>query len=216
MIGSISIYNNLNYFKQEYNLFSDEELISKIKEGDYHAERCLYKRYTFIIRKITSSFFIIDGSSDDLIQEAMIGLIKAVKSFDADNGSSFKCYAVTCIRRQIITAIRKTKAYERISKLTTFYDCLSGSEGDIYHEDYSDLNKMNPENVLICREEENQYYLRAAELLSNFENTVLIEYEKGKSYEEISRALNKSIKSIENALHRARKKIHRNKEKIIK
>lgn len=215
MIGSISMYSNLNYFKQEYNLFSDEELISKIKQGDYHAERCLYKRYTFIIGKITNSFFIIDGSSDDLIQEAMIGLIKAVKSFDADNGSSFKCYAITCIRRQIITAIRKTKAYERISRITSFYDCFSESEGAIYYEDYADLNKMNPENVLICREEENQYYLRAAELLSDFENTVLNEYEKGKSYEEISRDLNKSIKSIDNALQRARKKIHCNKGKIM-
>ncbi|HBD64496.1 MAG TPA: RNA polymerase sporulation sigma factor SigH [Clostridiales bacterium] len=215
MIGSISMYSNLNYFKQEYNLFSDEELISKIKQGDYHAERCLYKRYTFIIGKITSTFFIIGGSSDDLMQEAMIGLIKAVKSFDAENGSSFKGYAVTCIRRQIITAIRKTKAYERISKLTSFYDCFSEDEESIYCED-SDLNRMNPENVLICREEENQYYLRAAELLSDFENTVLSEYEKGKTYEEISRALNKSIKSIDNALHRARKKIHRNKEKIMK
>lgn len=205
MITSINIYNNLNYYKQEYDTFSDEELISKIKDGNENAERCLYKRYSFIIKRIASSFFIIGGSIDDLFQEAMIGLIKAVNRYDEGYGNSFRTYAEVCIRRQIITAIRKTKPYEILNRSTSYF-----SNDDIecaLLEEYSDLDKLNPENVLICEEEKNQYYNEASKFLSKFERAVLTEYGKGKSYEEISLALHKNVKSIDNALQRVKKKI---------
>lgn len=205
MITSINIYNNLNYYKQEYDTFSDEELISKIKDGNENAERCLYKRYSFIIKRIASSFFIIGGSIDDLFQEAMIGLIKAVNRYDEGYGNSFRTYAEVCIRRQIITAIRKTKPYEILNRNTSYF-----SNDDIecaLLEEYSDLDKLNPENVLICEEEKNQYYNEASKFLSKFERAVLTEYGKGKSYEEISLALHKNVKSIDNALQRVKKKI---------
>lgn len=215
MIGSISIYNNLNYYKQEYDTFSDEELIEKIKDGNEHAERCLYKRYTFIIKRIASSFFIIGGSIDDLFQEAMIGLINAINGFDDNFGNSFRSYAEVCIRRQIITAIRKTKPYEILNISTSFYDSNNESKEITLLDEYADLDSLNPENVFICKEEKNQYYNKATEFLSSFEKAVLTEYGKGKSYEEISLELNKSIKSIDNALQRVKKKICCNKEKLI-
>lgn len=222
MKSAISSYNNLNYYyKQEYDIFSDEELIREIREvkdGNDHAERCLYKRYIFIIKRIASSFFIIGGSIEDLIQEAMIGLINAVNGFDENYGSSFRCYAEVCIRRQIITAIRKTKPYEILSRNTTFYDFsneFNEIEDATLLDEYSDLDSMNPENVFICKEEKNYYYNKASEFLSAFEKAVLIEYGKGKTYEEISFVLNKNIKSIDNAMQRIKKKISFNKEKLM-
>ncbi len=215
MISSISIYNNLNYYKQEYDKFSDEELICLIKECNEQAERCLFKRYSFIVKRIASSFFIIGGSIDDLFQEAMIGLINAMNSYDGGNGSSFRTYAEICIRRQIISAIRKTKSYEMIIRNTSFYDFSNEVEEIILADEYTDLNS-NPENVLIHEEEKNQYSSITSEILSNFEKMVLAEYGKGKSYEEISAALNRNVKSIDNALHRAKKKIICNRKKLLK
>lgn len=215
MIGSISIYNSLNFYKQEYDTFSDEELIEKIKDGNENAERCLYKRYTFIIKRIASSFFIIGGSIDDLFQEAMIGLIKAINGFNGNLGSSFRSYAEVCIRRQIITAIRKTKPYEILNISTSFYDSTNESKEVTLLDEYADLDSLNPESVFICKEEKRQYYDKTSEFLSNFERAVLTEYGKGKSYEEISLKLNKSVKSVDNALQRVKKKIFCNKEKLM-
>lgn len=216
MISSISIYSSLNFYEQEYDSFTDEELIKKIREeGDDNAERCLYKRYIFIIKRISSSFFLIGGSIDDLFQEAMIGLIKAVKNFDEEYETSFRTYSEVCIRRQIISAIRKTKPYEVLNMGTYLYDLTNESQDLAVLDEYSDLDSLNPENLFICKEEKTQYYIKATELLSNYERAVLTEYGKGKTYEEISRELNKSIKSVDNALQRVKKKIGNNKDKLM-
>ena len=110
MNGSLVLFNGLNYYREQYDDFSDEELITRIKNGDENAERCLCKRYTFVVKRITSSFFIIGGNIDDLFQESMIGLIKAVNSYNGKYGNRFRSYAEICIRRQIISAIRKSKS----------------------------------------------------------------------------------------------------------
>lgn len=215
MISSISILCNLNYYEEEYDSLTDEELIFELKNGNHNAERCLYKRYTFIIKRIASSFFIMGGSIDDLIQEAMIGMIKAVNGFDINNGNSFKSYAIVCIRRQIISAIRKSKPYETLNKTISLSDFINEDSDGSLLEEYADLESLNPENMLINREEKNKYFTLTNEILSEFEKAVLSEYGKGKSYEEISKTLNKSIKSIDNALQRVKKKICCNKEKLM-
>lgn len=214
MISSISIFSNLDYQKG-YDTLSDEELIREIKNGNDHAERCLYKRYTHIIKRITSSFFLVGGGIDDLFQEAMIGLMKAIDGFNEGLGNNFRGFAEICIRRQVITAIRKTKSYEVLSNIKSIND-YSNSDYEINIIGYySDLESLNPENVIICKEEIKQYYNVMTEELSDLEKSVLTEYGKGKSYEEISTSLNKSIKSIDNALQRAKKKISNNREKIL-
>ena len=207
MITSINIYYNYNYYKQEYDDFSDEELIRKIKDGNENAERCLYKRYSYIIKRIASSFFIIGGSIDDLFQEAMIGLIKAVNHYDEDYENTFRTYAEVCIRRQIITAIRKTKPYEILNRNMSYCDFSNDNVECVLSEKYVDSYRLNPENVLISKEEKSQYYNETSKFLSKFEKAVLAEYGKGKSYEEISLVLHKNIKSIDNALQRVKKKI---------
>lgn len=214
MISSISIYNNLNFYNEEYDRYTDEELIQLIKDGNEQAERCLFKRYSFIVKRISSSFFIIGGSLDDLFQEAMIGLIKAMNGYDENFGSKFRTYAEVCIRRQIISAIRKTKSYEMLNRHMSFYDFVNESEEITLLDEFADFT-TNPENLIICKEEKSQYHHKTTELLSSFEKDVLMEYGKGKSYEEISIKLNKNIKSIDNAMQRVKKKICSNKEMII-
>ncbi|WP_313163679.1 sigma-70 family RNA polymerase sigma factor [Sedimentibacter sp.] len=214
MISSISIFSNLDY-KKRYDTLSDEELIREIKDGNDHAERCLYKRYTYIIKRITSSFFLVGGGVDDLFQEAMIGLMKAIEGYNEELGNSFRGFAEVCIRRQVITAIRKTKSYEVLSNIQSVCDYSNIDYEINIGGCYSDLERLNPENVIICKEEIKQYYSVVSEELSEFEKIVLTEYGKGKSYVEISAALNKSIKSVDNALQRAKKKISSNKEKIL-
>ncbi len=214
MISSISIFSNLDY-KKRYDTLSDEELIREIKDGNDHAERCLYKRYTYIIKRITSSFFLVGGGVDDLFQEAMIGLMKAIEGYNEELGNGFRGFAEVCIRRQVITAIRKTKSYEVLSNIQSVCDYSNIDYEINIGGCYSDLERLNPENVIICMEEIKQYYSVMSEELSEFEKIVLTEYGKGKSYVEISAALNKSIKSVDNALQRAKKKISSNKEKIL-
>lgn len=215
MTSSRNIYSSLNFYKQEYDTFSDEELIKKIKDGNEHAQNCLYKRYVYVIKRISSSFFIIGGSIDDLLQESMIGLIKAINSFSEDHGTSFRTYAEICIKRQIISAIRKTKPCEAFSMNSYQYDPSDESQFMSALNEYADLDSLNPENLYICKEEKMQYYAKATEILSSYERAVLTEYGKGKSYEEMSHTLNKSIKSIDNALQRIKKKILKNKEKML-
>lgn len=211
MMSNTSIYTSLNYYKQEYDTFSDEELIRKIKNGNDQAERCLYKRYIYIVKRISSSFFLMGGSMDDLLQEAMIGIIKAVNGYDVNHGTSFRCYAEVCIRRQIITAIRKSKANYYLNNVIYFSDIFVENQEFILKDEYADLSN-NPEYVIINEEERCQYRTITSRLLTDFEKAVLTEYGMGKSYEDISRKLNKNIKAVDNALQRVKSKIKKQDE----
>lgn len=196
----------------DYDNFSDEELVEKRNAGDKYAEECLYKRYTYVVKRITSSFFIIGSGKDDLFQEAMIGLMKAINSYDGKFGAKFRTYAEVCVRRQVISAIRKNSTH--MVKSVSLYDCIETENDSKLFEYYFSSETLNPEIVYINEEEKNLYYEQAKKILSNFEIEVLSEYKEGKSYEEISLVLNKSIKSIDNALQRVKRKICTNKEKL--
>ncbi|MEL7606955.1 RNA polymerase sigma-H factor [bioreactor metagenome] len=208
----VVLFDNYIYNFDDYDNFSDEELVEKRNDGDKYAEECLYKRYTYVVKRITSSFFIIGGGKDDLFQEAMIGLIKAVNSYDGKFGAKFKTYAEVCVRRQVISAIRKTSTH--MVKGISLYDYIDSENDSKVFDYYFSSENLNPEIVYINEEEKNLYYEQAKKILSRFEIEVLTEYEEGKSYEEISLVLNKSIKSIDNALQRVKRKICNNKEKM--
>ncbi len=208
----VVIFDNYICNLDDYYDYSDEELVAKKNDGDKYAEECLYKRYTYVVKRITSSFFIIGGGKDDLFQEAMIGLIKAVNSYDRKFGSKFRTYAEVCVRRQVISAIRKTNTH--MFKNVSLYDCIETENDSPVFDYYFSSETLNPEIVYINEEEKNLYYELARKLLSKFEIEVLTEYEEGKSYEEISLVLNKSIKSIDNALQRVKRKFCSNKEKL--
>jgi len=215
MNSSFVLFNNMFYNREEYDTFSDEALIKKMKDGDENAEKCLYKRYTVIVNRISSSFFIIGGANDDLFQEAMIGLIRAVNSYNAEIDCSFRSYAKICIRRQLISAVRMAKAYGIISKCTSICDWYEVENDYITSCGFSAMDNLNPEDVFINKEEKNIYNEIKSKFLSEYERTVLHEYSNGKSYEEISIELHKNIKSIDNALQRIKKKVCINKEKLM-
>ncbi len=211
------LFKNLIFKNEEYENLTDNELIEKIRNGEDSAEKYFYSRYIYVVKKIVSSFFILGGDTDDLFQEAMIGLLKAIKNYNSEINSSFKHYAELCIRRQIISAIRKSRGYEKnlLNNSISIYGFSDNDQGDYILDKLFGLDSLNPESVIICKEEINDYYDVTNKILSSFEKKVLTEYGKGKSYEEISATLNKDIKSIDNALQRIKKKIYKYKDKIL-
>jgi RNA polymerase sporulation-specific sigma factor len=201
MSSSLFLISNLRY-SRDYDLFSDGELIKKFNVGNENAENCIIKRYLYIIRKIINSFYIADNIRDDIMQESMIGFFKAIKTYDEGFRVSFKKYASVCIKRQIISALRKSKAYDTDKLL----DCF-GSEFGFYEQVCDD--SLNPEDILISEEEKHDFIGFASQYLSDYESSVLIEYCKGKTYREIAEILNTNSKSVDNALQRVKKKTSR-------
>lgn len=220
MNNSIKLFNGSQKGKNKYDDLTDEQIIEIIRnersKDKSAAERYLYAKYSYVVRNIVSSFYINDGGKDDLFQEAMIGFIRAVNGYDLNRNISFKYFAQLCVKRQIISVIRKANTYNSLNSsislsehfgddenMSTFYDCL-------YSED------ENPEQLFISKEQQKEYFEFAKEILSGFEINVLKEYGKGTSYEEIAITLNKDIKSVDNALQRIKKKITKYKDKIAK
>lgn len=201
MSSSLLLYSSIEY-GQEYDKFMDSELIEKIIMGNDQAENCLLKRYFYLIRRIMSSFYIIGCGKDDILQESMIGLFKAMKSYDKKYNKSFKTYAELCIRRQIISVIRKSKSYE--NKSVFIFERLD-DDNALLEQLSDDYN--NPEDILLFEEDKNSFSEFATIHLSEYEKSVINEYCNGKTYKEIAENLNRDIKSIDNALQRVKKKI---------
>lgn len=201
---------------EKYKVCSDNELIEEIRKGEEQAEKIFYSRYTYIVRKIASSFFILGADKDDLFQEAMIGLFKAVKSYNREVNDNFKYFAELCIRRQIITAIRQSNSYKKnlLNNSVSIYEYTDSENNENLLDRLVSMDDLNPEIVMISKEEAEDYHVLTSKILSGFERNVLIEYSKGKTYEEISYTLKKDVKSIDNALQRIKKKIYKNKDAI--
>ncbi len=217
MSNSFDLFRNYASYSNEYKNFTDKELVDFIKRGDLKAEKYLYARYSFVVKKVVSAFFILGGDKDDLFQEAMIGFINAVNRFNFDINNNFRSFAELCIRRQIISAIRKTRGYEKnlLNSSISIYGIVNDDLEDNLIEKLEDLSCPNPENVVIKKEQMNSLREIQSKILSKFEREVLLEYEKGKTYEEISIALDKDVKAIDNALQRIKSKINKNKDKIF-
>lgn len=203
MSSSIILYGNLKY-EQEYDLYTDRELIRKFNTGNDQAEKCLLKRYFYLIRRIINSFYIMGCGKDDILQEAMIGLFKAMKSYDEKFKVKFKTYAEICIRRQVITALRKSMNYVTVTKISVF-NCFD-NEKDFFEQLCDD--SFNPEDLLIYEEEKNNIIEFASLYLSKYEKSVLKEYCNGKTYKEIAQVLKTDLKSVDNALQRVKKKVN--------
>lgn len=210
------LYNDSCCNTEKYKVCTDNELIEKIRKGEEQAEKAFYSRYTYIVKKIASSFFILGADKDDLFQEAMIGLFKAVKSYDYEINNNFKHFAELCIRRQIITAIRKSNSYKKnlLNNSISLYEFTDSENNENLLDRLVCMDTANPEIAMISKEEAKDYNVLTSKILSSFERSVLMEYSKGKTYEEISCTLKKDVKSIDNALQRIKKKINKNKDVI--
>lgn len=217
MDNSFNLFNSYCINSSEYSDFSEKELIELIKMGDFKAEKYLYARYLHIIKTIVGTFFILGGDKDDLFQEAMIGFLNAVNKYNPNLNKNFRSFAELCIRRQIISAIRKSKGYEKnlLNKSISIYECGNDEFDNNLLDKLEDFSCPDPENVFIVKEEMNTYYEIRSKILSRFESAVLTEYENEKTYEEISFTLDRDLKAIDNAMQRIKKKINQNKGKLF-
>lgn len=190
----------------------DEELVKMVQDGNSQALDYLIKKYKNFVRAKSRSYFLIGADREDIIQEGMIGLYKAIRDFREDKLSTFKAFAELCITRQMITAI-KTATRQKHIPLNSYISL----DKPIYDEEsertlmdvLSGTSKLNPELLLINREQFNDIEDKMTEVLSDLERQVLMHYLDGRSYQEISDDLNRHVKSIDNALQRVKRKLER-------
>nr|WP_154122617.1 RNA polymerase sporulation sigma factor SigH [Paenibacillus monticola] len=196
----------------EYDFLSDEDIVEVFRGGDSGALEYLINKYRNFVRAKARSYFLIGADREDIVQEGMIGLYKAIRDFKGDKLSSFKAFAELCITRQIITAI-KTATRQKHIPLNSYVSL----DKPIYDED-SDRTLMDvicgtqvldPEELIINQEEFIGLEDKMAEILSDLERKVLMLYLDGRSYQEIAEDLKRHVKSIDNALQRVKRKLER-------
>ena len=191
---------NLNY-----DGMSDESLAILSSQGDKTATEFLLERYKNMVRSNARLYYLAGGEDDDLIQEGMIGLFKAICSFDAEKNSSFGSFANICIKRQMITAVKTANRKKHLP--LNSYVSLTGYNDAEGEDKILELFDSNPEEIFIDKENMKVIEGKISQGLSSFEQTVLYLYVKGNSYREISEILKKEPKSIDNALQRLKKKM---------
>ncbi|MBS3994386.1 MAG: RNA polymerase sporulation sigma factor SigH [Alkaliphilus sp.] len=190
----------------------DEEVVVDARNGDSMAQEHLIKKYKNFVRAKARSYFLIGADREDIIQEGMIGLFKAIRDFRSDKLSSFRAFAELCITRQIITAI-KTATRQKHIPLNSYVSLnkpIYDEESDRTLLDVLSGTKISdPEELIISREELGHIETKIGEILSDLEWKVLMSYLQGKSYQEIAVDLDRHVKSIDNALQRVKRKLER-------
>lgn len=183
---------------------TDEVLIKRLRAGESTIADYLMEKYKGLVRKKARAMFLIGGDTDDLIQEGMIGLFKAVRDYQPGREASFQSFANMCIDRQIYSAVKSSNR-QKHQPLNSY---ISLSEGDV-EENLRDscVEHDNPEAILIDRENVTALKKEMEKSLSPLENRVLQLYLGGNSYTEIADILGKTPKSIDNALRRIRQKM---------
>ena len=200
--------------EQIYKSAKDEELVLMAQNGDDAAQEYLLDKYKSLVRAKSRAYFLIGADSEDIIQEGMIGLYKAVRDYNEEKNASFRSFAELCVNRQMITAIKAAtrqkhqplNSYVSLNKPVyeeeseqTYMDFLQSSSGSL----------LNPEALLIGQENKSFLEDQMVKNLSSFETRVLVLYLQGRSYFEIANVLDKPEKSIDNALQRVKKKLEK-------
>ncbi len=200
---------SIYFFDNKYNNMTDEELIKEIRLGDLTAQNFLLEKYRNLVNMKANRFFLVGAENDDMLQEGMIGLFKAIKSFDLDKNNSFKTFANLCIERQLITAIKSSNRQKHIPLNSSFSLNISAYDenDDTTVMDILDTKLVeDPLDTITKREYMDFIEKRIDKNLSNFEKQVLNRYIQGESYVDIATKLNSPVKSIDNAIQRIRKK----------
>ncbi len=190
---------------------SDEELLSRIREGSDDAMECLLERYRDMVRKEARRFFLAGGDEEDLIQEGMIGLFKAVTSYQEGKNTSFSTFAYMCVQRQIYTTITAFNRKKHIPLNTAVsLSEQSDQENEFSLDEILETPEKTPEELMLRKEEIKDYHRMIDQTLSKFEKQVMEHYLNGENYTMIAQKLGKSDKSIDNAIQRIRRKIKNN------
>lgn len=196
---------------KQYDGIKDEELIFRFKNGESEILDYLMEKYKNMVRKKARTMFLIGGENDDLIQEGMIGLFKAVRDYQPDKDASFQTFAGICVDRQIYNAIQSSNRQKH--QPLNSYISLSEQDGE-NEEHLGDAWVENPESIIIDQENVQSLEQEITTTLSPMENQVLEYYLAENGYGEIAQIMGKTPKSIDNALQRIRTKIKEQLEKL--
>ena len=206
---------NIYYTTNPYNHLADEEIVSLIKQDDEKALSYLLEKYKNLVNIKVGKYFIIGAEREDIIQEGMIGLFKAIKNFDSEKQNSFKSFANICIERQLITAIKSSNRQKHmplnsyLSLNTSAYD--NNEEDSVELIDTFDSKTIeDPLETVMKKEYYKEVENAVNKSLSKFEKQVLDQFIKGESYVTIAQKLDSPVKSVDNAIQRIRKKAVKN------
>lgn len=206
---------NVFFTTDKYSNLKDEEIVSQIKAGDQEALTYMLEKYKNLVNIKVSKYFMIGAEKEDILQEGMIGLFKAIQSFDEEKQNSFKSFANICIERQLITAIKSSNRQKHIP-LNTYLSLNTAAYENNEDDSVELIDTFNSKTVedpleTIMKQE---YYSEVENAinknLSKFEKQVLDRYLKGESYVTIAEKLDSPIKSVDNAIQRIRKKAAKN------
>ena len=191
---------------------TDEEIAALAQASDGEALEYLLNKYKNFVRSRARSYFLIGADHEDIVQEGMIGLYKAIRDYRSEKLSSFRAFAELCVTRQIITAI-KTATRQKHIPLNSYVSLnrpIYDEESDRTLMDVlSEVQMAGPEELLISQEDYSSVENRISEVLSDLEMEVLNSYLEGKSYQEIAQDLGRHVKSIDNALQRVKRKLEK-------
>lgn len=192
---------------QHIEEITDSDLCALVSGGSREAEEVLVERYNRLVRICTRPFFLVGGDNEDLIQEGMLGLLKAIRNYDISKDASFRTFAEICIRSRLYSILR-SQALDKHAALNhsvileaPFFDSNSYTMGNF------DISCANPEDLLILQENFAEMWKRVQNQLSEFEAKILGFYLNGLSYHEIAVKVSKSPKSVDNAVQRIRRKV---------
>lgn len=219
--GGDTLINKLNADERNEEMEErlDEDVALEAKNGNVKAQEYLINKYKNFVKAKARSYFLIGADKEDIYQEGMIGLFKAIRDFRPDKLSSFKAFAELCITRQIITAI-KTATRQKHIPLNTYISLnkpIYDEESDRTLLDIlSTVKVCDPEELVISKEEVIKIEKEIEQVLSELELEVLNSYLQGKSYQEIACDLDRHSKSIDNALQRVKRKLEKCLNKKVK
>lgn len=203
------------YFTTDkYSNLTDEQIITDIKNGDEQALVYLLNKYKDLVNSKVGKYFIIGAEREDIVQEGMIGLFKAIKCFDNTKQNTFKTFANVCIERQLITAIKSSNRQKHmplnsyLSLNTSAYE--DDEEGTELIETFNNTQIEDPLDTITKKEYFEEIQNTIHKNLSKFEEKVLERFIEGESYEVIAKKLDTPVKSIDNAIQRIRKKAIKN------
>ena len=196
----------------KYDKLPDEQLIRKLRAGENEIMDYIINKYKFVVRKKAKAMYLLGGENDDLIQEGMIGLFKAVRDYDVNQENSFQSFADLCISRQMYTAIKLSQRQKHIplNSYISLYESGSESTEDKHIpliNQLQDEKDNDPETLFLDKEYNEVMEQKLREKLSDLENRVLYLHLKGEDYHSIAELLDKSPKSIDNALQRIKNKV---------
>lgn len=195
---------------KRYENLTDEQLAEQAQAGDLGASEYLIRKYKEMVRRRAQLYFIMGADGDDVIQEGMIGLFKAIKSYSRGKEATFRTFAELCINRQIITAI-KLASRRKHSPLNTSISLnkplAEGDTEDTLEETLRSDSNSEPETQLMLKDVVEAIITNEGKIFSPFEMQVWNEYLQGKDYKEIAQALGKSAKAVDNAIQRTKRKI---------